>query len=511
MIRNFTQDNQNRVTRLFVAINPDNNDEIATQAQRIRGKYSRALGCIGGSSLIEAIIRDNRQMAAMKRSAAQRLGVNFSNMVALDKPYDSNVYHFLPLLNNNIAALSDANNAGIYAIKSGGATEYDRWIRYIACAGVTSAGRWRNTSLDDVNAKIDTISEASQGGYNAAKDSTDPDVFAAYKSAEDAIKAEEKAKGKELSPEEKDHIFAYKCAVSTVKVINDYGEANAEKLSYDQTIDTFEYLLYTNHKRVKNQLTINGKDAKDVIKENRIERGQTTDLLKQAIKATSKNEPQCAGYVFNGIIGKNVSKYKDKSPLGQHLYYGKENIDGQIGNTTTPQFAWVCGTKMRDNDKVYNDGKLGRGVSSMISIANDGPIEYKLYGAKCTEDNPTGIKSIPNSDQFTYEEQYNILREANGIKKNDLAYVGGKGSDGILRDRNIDMHHVVSMCSDSTYIGQNTAQVNASVYDNYIQPNNITPETKERKDPHRMYFVNVNTDEEATQYLDTKYSNMNVK
>ncbi len=166
MIRYFTQDNQNRVTRLFVAINPDNNDEIAKQAQQIRGKYSRALGRIGGSSLIEAIIRDNHQMAVMKRSAAQRLGVNFSNMVTLDKPYGQATLNSLISLRDNIAAFQNAMGISAHDVKAGGIDNIDRNIRYIAFSGATSGVHWTSSNVDSVSAEDYLIMRLASVGVN---------------------------------------------------------------------------------------------------------------------------------------------------------------------------------------------------------------------------------------------------------------------------------------------------------------------------------------------------------
>ena len=115
-------------------------------------------------------------------------------------------------------------------------------------------------------------------------------------------------------------------------------------------------------------------------------------------------------------------------------------------------------------------------VKSVISISNNEDITIKLPG-------DTDYIVFEGSAMFDYSEQWDLLQEAGVLAPNDILYIG----DGAY-DRYTDMHHVVFMDSSETYSGQNSAVINGSVSDVYIQPYVDTNKN------NRLYFVLLNSD-----------------
>ena len=130
MTRNFTQESQEKVIQLFTALKADDNDQIADRAQQLRGKYSRLLSFVGGSELFSFIMADNRQTAAIKRSAQQSFLAAFDSMSALDTPFGQTTSDNLEMLQTAIAAIS--YSFGAYDDKLNG-----RYVRYTAIAGMS--------------------------------------------------------------------------------------------------------------------------------------------------------------------------------------------------------------------------------------------------------------------------------------------------------------------------------------------------------------------------------------
>ncbi len=449
MIRNFTQDNQNRVTRLFVAINPDNNDEIATQAQRIRGKYSSALGRIGGSSLIEAIIRDNRQMAAMKRSAAQRLGVNFNNMVALDRPYGQSTFDRLTSLLNALIAFQDVIGVATNDVKTGGINRLDP-----------------KTFI----ASLLTISDVD------------------YRHSED------------ISPEQL-IIDKLRMELETAK-----SSGNVAAISPFDTRNAYEYLIYSNYDIDPND------DIFNIINNNREIAHKIDRRIKKFGSRDPDSSDiqnlQCATYTYNMYYRARVGG-KDPTPISSYLF----NINRDTTNYANPQYAAFVGGYIRDQydynmktengttikeyttlkkgEQPANKGKLGTGVLMAVTIHKDEGIQYKTPGS-------TEFVHMDGTEGMPLEKQLQIIKDAGIIKENDIVYfIDEYGTDSKTGQPEryppeIGQTHVGAMSTSDTY-----AAANDYVYKR--------PLTKATETHDGMSFVILNSDEDTLDEMRSLY------
>lgn len=129
-----------------------------------------------------------------------------------------------------------------------------------------------------------------------------------------------------------------------------------------------------------------------------------------------------------------------------------------------------------------NEGLLAHAVRMVVSITSQGDITIKIPG-------DTGYIKLEGTNSFSYSEQWKILQNANIVAPNDIVYIG----DG-ENDQYVDMYHVVIMDSYTTYSGQNPPTIDTPISD-YIDAH------ESDKNPHTLYFVLLNSDEEMLETL----------
>lgn len=237
-------------------------------------------------------------------------------------------------------------------------------------------------------------------------------------------------------------------------------------MSGDETKNIYEYFRYANHSTEESE--------RKNINSNREKKFNTS------IISPKKNDPLCAGYIFN-----TISLRGTKLPTSKLFEYLKNQKakDRKVGNTTTPQYAALSGGITRSSTTPKNDGFIAPEVRFVVSISNKEDITIKL-----PED--TEYITIEGTKSLNYEEQWKLLLEADVIQPNDILYIG----DG-KNDRYIDMYHVVFMDSQETYSGQNSSVINGSVFETYIKP------YIDSNSDNRLYFILVNSDEEMNEKL----------
>ena len=343
-------------------------------------------------------------------------------------------------------------------------------IMEVALGGIIGAGSAITKSvqktLSSVKQSIKALTSAANMGYTASSNSSDENIRTAYNRAKQKIDAKEKAENRTLSVEEKDRVFARECTISAIQIANEYGKNSVDSLSADETKNIYEYALYSNHRA--------DKTTREYINSNR------ESVFPSSIISPKTNNPLCAGYIYNAIALKGTKLTTSK--LFEYLK-SQRTEDKKVGNTTTPQFAALSGGITRTNPIPKNNGFLAPTVKSVISISNNENITIKLPG-------DTNYIVFEGSAMFDYSEQWDLLQEAGVLALNDILYIG----DGAY-DRYIDMHHVVFMDSSETYSGQNSAVINGSVSEIYIQPYVATNKN------NRLYFVLLNSDTDMVNQL----------
>ncbi len=343
-------------------------------------------------------------------------------------------------------------------------------IMEAAIGGITGITKAVTRSAKSVvaNAKrsIKTLAFATNKGYAASKNSSDANIRVAYNKATQKIKAKEIAENRRLSVEEKNKIFASECTISAIRIANEYGKESVYALNASETKNIYEYARYSNYRT--------DKATRKYINSNR------ESPFKGNIISSKTNNPLCAGYIYNAIALKGTKLSTSK--LYEYLKVQRTK-DKKVGNTTTPQFAALSGGITRTDTVPKNDGLLAPTVKFVVSLSNNEDMTIKLPG-------DTDYIVFEGSSKFSYSEQWSILRNAGVLAPNDILYIGeGKHA------RYIDMHHVVFLDSPETYSGQNSAIINGSISEAYIQPYVDVDEE------HRLYFVLLNSNDDMVNQL----------
>ena len=323
-----------------------------------------------------------------------------------------------------------------------------------------------SSSLEQTKQTIENLASAAFVGMDNAKASKDPNIKVAYKKAKQQIDSKEKAENRALSLEEKNKIFARECMISAIQIANEFGKNSVDTLSADETKNLYEYARYSNYKT--------DEETRKTINSNR------ESVFPTSIISPKTNDPLCAGYIYNAIALKGT---KLATPVLLDYLKVQRAGDKKVGNTTTPQYAAFSGGITRTSTVPKNDGLIAPTVQLIMSLSNNEDITMKLPG-------DTDYIALKGSEIFNYLEQWDILQQAGVLAPNDILYIG----DGAY-NRYIDMHHVVIMDSLETYSGHNSAVINGSVPETYIQPYLDSDQN------HRLYFVLLNSDEDMINQL----------
>ncbi len=460
MVHNFTQENHSNVSRFFVAINPDANDRVIALAQQFRGKHSRVLARIGGSGLVDSIIREHSRMASVKRSARQQIDAVFSNMSAADIPYGQTTLSDLNSANSLIATFLNALGIAVADVKAGGIDNIDRSVRYLASnLTVSDVDYWPDANTDDISLTLQALADATKGGYNTIQDSTNPVVLEVW---------EKISKTEGLSDEQKSKLFASACMTKALQLSYDYGSANSTPLSYDETYNV-------------------GKSIKS----------HYNDYVSRT------DGDYCISFMLSNYAGTKI--YSDIQTLHDEWKPYKLSPPWSPLTTSSSTHGALTGMQSRtllDKEIERDDKTLQDNVVMAVSIGKNETFKIKLPG----EDEYIEMFN-PADYGLSLDEQRQIIGMSGVTGPLDMVFTNSKKDKKNLRHGpDYAQNHGIILLSPSSYAG-----VNSPAWPSKQNPANFIKNYSESNSKNVIGFdyIIVNNNNSAIQDLSNEYSYIN--